>query len=62
MAAWKPTDDVNPDELGHFYQGDIELTEEQEKNGIINEYYRWENGVVPYVIEEQYFGMHFKYF
>jgi hypothetical protein len=33
------------------FQGDIMLTEEQMRNGLINTYYRWPNRVVPYVID-----------
>jgi hypothetical protein len=32
------------------FEGDIVLTEQQ-RNGIIDPYYRWPNRVVPYVID-----------
>ena len=46
IAKWKPTDSVNPEELGELPEGDIAGG----YNGIIDERYRWPNGVVPYVI------------
>ena len=46
MANWKPTDSVNPEELGELPEGDIAGG----YNGIIDESYRWPNGVVPFVI------------
>lgn len=49
VAQWKPTDAVNPEELGEYYQGDILLTPEQmARNGLIDERYRWPNGQVAY--------------
>ncbi|XP_065560955.1 zinc metalloproteinase nas-7-like [Artemia franciscana] len=39
-----------PWEQGPYLQGDIKLTEEQAKNGLINERYRWVDATVPYVI------------
>jgi len=46
LANWKPTDSVNPEELGELPEGDIAGG----YNGIIDERYRWPNGVVPFVI------------
>ncbi|KAK2709886.1 hypothetical protein QYM36_013537 [Artemia franciscana] len=39
-----------PWEQGPYLQGDIKLTEEQAKNGLLNERYRWVDATVPYVI------------
>ncbi|MCL4134214.1 UNVERIFIED_CONTAM: hypothetical protein GTU68_004892 [Idotea baltica] len=38
----------NPDEWGSYYQGDIRLPLPSAKNGILDESYRWDGGVVPY--------------
>ena len=40
---------LDPEEQGGFYQGDI-MNPPESKNGLINEKYRWPNGVVPYTI------------
>ncbi|MBD4896776.1 hypothetical protein GUF81_14085, partial [Xanthomonas citri pv. citri] len=41
----------NPDERGKYYQGDIRLPlPSMNKNGLIDESYRWPNGNVPYII------------
>ena len=50
VAQWKPTDQVNPEELGAYFQGDILIAPDQ-KNGLIDERYRWPNGVVAYDID-----------
>jgi len=50
IANWKPTDSVNPEELGELFEGDIAGIAGEARNGIIDEKYRWPNGVVPYVI------------
>ena len=68
VAAWKPTDKVNPEELGHYFQGDILLTPEQARdddfmrNGVIGDKYRWDSpigvagkgAVVPYTIDDTF--------
>ena len=56
MQQWRPTDIVNPEELGEYFEGDIILTTGQEKNGLIDERYRWPNGIVPYEIREEQFS------
>ncbi len=57
VLAWTPADDVNPEELGHYFQGDIVLAPGQSpKNGLIDERYRWPNGVVPYEFGVNNFG------
>ena len=33
------------------FEGDIVLTEEQMRNGMVNTARRWRNGVVPFVID-----------
>ncbi|KAK3855493.1 hypothetical protein Pcinc_038108 [Petrolisthes cinctipes] len=45
---WTPESLVNPDELGEFFEGDIMLPlPPRGKNGLLDERYRWTNGVVP---------------
>jgi len=39
-------------ELSGKFEGDIVLTDEQIRNGLINPAYRWPNRVVPYVIDD----------
>ena len=47
VAQWKPSDNVNADEIGEYYQGDILIAPGQNmKNGLIDESYRWPNGQV----------------
>ena len=42
---------TNPDEQGPYFQGDIKgYLPGLNKNGVIDERYRWDNGVVPYEI------------
>ncbi|XP_071527690.1 zinc metalloproteinase nas-4-like [Panulirus ornatus] len=46
---WTPESLVNPEELGEYFEGDIELPlPPLNKNGLLNEKYRWSNGVVHY--------------
>lgn len=46
---WTPDSLVNPDELGEFFEGDIMLPlPPRGKNGLLDEQYRWTNGVVNY--------------
>lgn len=40
---------MNLEEKGGYYQGDI-MNRPDSKNGLIDERYRWPNGVVPYTI------------
>ena len=47
---------MNPEELGDYFEGDIVLAPGQEKNGMIDERYRWPNGVIPYEIREEQFS------
>ena len=57
MLAWTPEDGTNADELGEWFQGDIMLPAGEEalpprmKNGIIDQRYRWTNGIIPYEID-----------
>jgi hypothetical protein len=44
----------SPWELSGKYEGDIMLTEEQLRNGLINTARRWPNKEVPFVIERHF--------
>lgn len=53
---------MNPDERGNNFEADIKLHPDQlinPFNGILNTYWRWDNGVIPYVFPN---GHHSKYF
>ena len=41
---------MNPEELGELFEGDIAGIAGEARNGLIDEKYRWPNGVVPYEI------------
>lgn len=48
-------------EYGIYHEGDMILTDEQlddlyfpVRNGLINQKYRWPNGIVPYVMSTDY--------
>ncbi|MDK2413033.1 M12 family metallopeptidase, partial [Aphanizomenon sp. 202] len=46
---WTPESLINPEELGEFFEGDLILPlPPRGKNGILDEQYRWDNGVVHY--------------
>ncbi|XP_037781914.1 zinc metalloproteinase nas-4-like [Penaeus monodon] len=46
---WTTESLINPEELGEFYEGDIMLPlPPRARNGILDENYRWDNGVVHY--------------
>lgn len=40
----------NPEEVGSYVQGDLLVPRSAGKNGMKQEYYRWQDGVVPYEI------------
>ncbi|VEN61048.1 unnamed protein product, partial [Callosobruchus maculatus] len=44
----------NPEELGGYFEGDIVLPREMDRNGLTSSKYRWPNGVLPYVIKGNY--------
>jgi hypothetical protein len=46
------TDEQSAWEQSGWFEGDIRLTEEQQRNGIIDPGSRWPNGVVPFVIDD----------
>ncbi|TOF73281.1 hypothetical protein CGJ15_27380, partial [Vibrio parahaemolyticus] len=46
---WTPASLINPDELGDYFEGDIKgPVPEILRNGLIDEKYRWVDGVVTY--------------
>lgn len=42
--------DVNPEELGNYFEGDILFPVSNSRNGIVGQSYRWPNGIVPFEI------------
>ena len=65
MQNWKPEDKQNIWELSGLYEGDIMLTapEIANKNGLLSDRLRWPDGIVPFYIEEDDFGiLSFSYF
>ncbi|GAB0091049.1 zinc metalloproteinase nas-13 [Sergentomyia squamirostris] len=51
----------NPDEIGEFFEGDIRFTDNQQiapLTGILDQYWRWENAVIPYVIAADFTASH----
>ncbi|XP_025988895.2 zinc metalloproteinase nas-7 [Solenopsis invicta] len=51
VAQWTKEMNVNPEELGSYYQGDIILTHNTQRSGVTDKELFWPNGEVPYVIE-----------
>lgn len=41
---------MNPEELGDFWEGDV-VVSLSTRNGILDGSFRWENGVVPFTID-----------
>ncbi|CAG9829670.1 unnamed protein product [Diabrotica balteata] len=41
---------TNPEENEKFYEGDILIPESSLRNGIVGETFRWDKGIIPYVI------------
>ncbi|XP_072379094.1 hatching enzyme 1.2-like [Diabrotica undecimpunctata] len=41
---------TNPEENEEFYEGDILIPESSLRNGIVGETFRWDKGIIPYVI------------
>lgn len=48
VDEWKSDDNVNPEELGSYFEGDILFPAEEGRNGLAKESTRWPNGVIPY--------------
>lgn len=40
----------NPEELGNYFEGDI-ILQQNGKNGLVKDVYRWYNGVIPFEIK-----------
>lgn len=54
VLSHRPNEEVNPEEIGGFFEGDMILTEQQienlrTRNGLLSTNYRWPNRIVPYV-------------
>lgn len=50
VLAWTPDNDVNPEELGSYLQGDLLVNRPLGKNGLTDETTRWPKGIVPFKI------------
>lgn len=50
IAQWTKEMNVNPEELGSYFQGDIMITRNPQRNGLKDESTRWPNKTIPYVI------------
>jgi len=48
------TDKQSAWEQSGKFEGDIVLTDEQMRNGVINIASRWPNGIVPYIIDSAF--------
>lgn len=51
VEKWKPTDEVNPEELGEYSQGDILFVAGKTRNGLAPESTRWPNAIIPFEID-----------
>ncbi|KAG0720479.1 Zinc metalloproteinase nas-4 [Chionoecetes opilio] len=52
---WTPESLINPDELGDYFEGDIELPlPPRARNGVIDQRYRWTNGKVHYQFDSSF--------
>ncbi|XP_044763767.1 zinc metalloproteinase nas-13-like [Coccinella septempunctata] len=52
VETWEEISGVNPEEMGNYFEGDIMLPPRSvSRNGLRNETFRWENAIIPYVIE-----------
>lgn len=59
VAQWTKKMDVNPEEMGSYFQGDIILTKNIHRSGVTDESLRWPNGEVCYIIDGD-FGTYFR--
>lgn len=55
LNEWERTRSGNPEEMGTYLEGDILFPTNQSaksngRNGIVNQSYRWSNGVIPFEI------------
>ncbi|XP_048482543.1 protein SpAN [Plutella xylostella] len=54
LSNWTTTSEVNPEETGEYLEGDILMPRGSLRNGMRDQSYRWQDGIVPYVIEGYY--------
>ncbi|CAG9103828.1 unnamed protein product [Plutella xylostella] len=54
LSNWTSTSEVNPEETGEYLEGDILMPPGSLRNGMRDQSYRWQDGIVPYVIEGSY--------
>lgn len=52
VSSYDPnTDEMNPEELGEYLEGDMRMPQSYGRNGVIATASHWPNGVVPYEID-----------
>lgn len=51
VSDWTPDNDQNPEELGTYLEGDILITPNEARNGLVRESSRWKGGIIPYVFD-----------
>ncbi|XP_011704690.1 PREDICTED: low choriolytic enzyme-like [Wasmannia auropunctata] len=54
VALWTKEMNINPEELGSYFEGDIMITGNTKRNGDTNENLRWSNGIIPYIIADHF--------
>lgn len=50
VEEWTPDSNLNAEELGTYFEGDILIPNSEGRNGLVKESSRWKNNVIPYVI------------
>ncbi|KYN01694.1 Zinc metalloproteinase nas-14 [Cyphomyrmex costatus] len=62
-AQWSEKMNVNPDELGDYFEGDIMATDTTKRSALIDdrEYVRWPDGVIPIVINGDFNSKEYKH-
>lgn len=50
VENYNPDIDGNPEELGSYLEGDMLNPNPQQRNALVAESSKWQNGVVPFVI------------
>lgn len=48
VDEWTPDSDINAEELGTYFEGDILIPNSEGRNGLVKESSRWKNNIIPY--------------
>lgn len=51
QEAYNETTDLNPEELGSYYEGDILMPKIEGRSALSDKSKRWQGGVVPYTVQ-----------